>query len=135
MKIFGWKAGMFTLINDKDKIFSILCRHCCSIMDGWIPYPSTCIHAQIPSITLYAVRKHLKALKQEGLIDSDLYVDQGEERPILIRGYTVTKAGMKTNTYKLAHEVERKICQECFDIDIGDVDSLVNFEEELGWLD
>jgi NMD protein affecting ribosome stability and mRNA decay len=121
MKIFGGKAGMFTLINDKDKIFSILCRHCCSIMDGWIPYPSTCIHEQIPSITLYAVRKHLKTLKQEGLIDSDLYVDQGEERPILIRGWVVTKEGMKTNEYKLAHEIERQICKDCFDIDIGDV--------------
>jgi hypothetical protein len=100
-------------------------------MDGWIPLPSTVIHTQIPSITLYAVRKHLKALKQEGLIDSDLYVDQGEERPILVRGYVVTEKGRKTNEYKLAHETERRICKECFDIDIGDVnwDPLCDFEK------
>jgi predicted ArsR family transcriptional regulator len=90
-------------------------------MDGWIPLPSTVIHTQIPGITLYAVRKHLKALKQEGLVASDLYVDQGEERPILVRGYVVTKEGTKTSQYKLAHEVERRLCKECFDIDIGEV--------------
>lgn len=110
-------------MNDKDKIFSILCRHCCNIMDGWIPYPSTVIHSQIPSITLYAVRKHLKALKQEGLITSDLYVDHGDERPILIRGYVVTEKGRNTNEYRQAHEIERRICKECFDFDIGDVDT------------
>jgi hypothetical protein len=89
-------------------------------MDGWIPYPSTCI-AGTTGWRLYYVRKLLRQLKQEGLIDSDLYVDQGEERPILIRGYIVTEKGKKTNEYKLAHELERKICKECFDIDIGDV--------------
>ena len=110
-------------MNDKAKIFSILCRHCCSIMDGWVPYPSTIIHEHIPSITLYDVRKHLKLLKQEGLIDSVLWVDQGDERPILIRGWTVTEKGRKTNEYHLAHELERSICKECFDYDIGDVDT------------
>jgi predicted ArsR family transcriptional regulator len=99
-------------------------------MDGWIPYPSTVIHSQIPSITLYVVRKHLKALKQEGLIDSDLYVDQGEERPILIRGYVVTKKGMKTSEYKLAHELERQRCKECFNLDIGSVDQLNHLFDE-----
>jgi hypothetical protein len=114
--------GAYCMMFDKDKIFSILCRHSCSVMDGWIPLPSTVIHEQVPHITLYAVRKHLKQLKQEGLIASDLYVEQGEERPILIRGYTVTKAGQKTNEYRLAHEIERELCKDCFDIDIGDVD-------------
>ena len=108
-------------MSDKDKVFSILCNHCCSIMDGWIPYPSTCIHESMPYITLYAVRKHLKELKQEGLITSDLYIEQGEERPILIRGYTLTEAGKKTSEYKLAYDIERRICKECFDIDIGEV--------------
>lgn len=120
------------MMNDKAKIFSILCRHCCSIMDGWVPLPSTFIHTQIPSITLYAVRKHLKALKHEGLIDSDIYVEQGEEHPILVRGYIVTENGKKTAEYKLAHEIERKICKECFDIDIGEVYStLADLEKEL----
>jgi hypothetical protein len=106
------------MMNDKARVFNILCQHCCSIMDGWIPYPSTCI-AYTTGWRLYYVRKLLKELKQEGLIDSDLWVEQGEERPILVRGYIVTEKGKKTLEYKLAHEIERKICKECFDIDIG----------------
>jgi hypothetical protein len=103
-------------------------------MDGWIPLPSTVIHTQIPSITLYAVRKHLKALKQEGLIYSDLYFEQGEERPILVRGYVVTEKGKNTSDYRLAWEIERRICKECFDIDIGEADCsnlLDDFEQLL----
>lgn len=107
---------------DKDRVFNILCQHSCSIMDGWIPYPSTCI-AETTGLKLYYVRKLLKELKQEGLIDSDLWVEQGEERPILARGYIVTEKGKKTNEYQLAHEIERKICKECFDIDIGEINS------------
>ena len=109
-------------MNDKSKILFILCQHCCSIMDGWIPYPSTCIHANMPYLTLYGVRTYLKQLKQEGLITSDLYVEHGEERPILIRGWTVTKEGMKTTEYKLAYELEKARCKECFNFDIGDLE-------------
>jgi hypothetical protein len=75
----------------------------------------------MPGLTLYKVRKYLKELKATGLIDSDLYVDQGEERPILVRGYIVTPEGRNTKEYEMAHELERRICKECFDIDIGDV--------------
>ncbi len=121
-------------MRDKDRVFNILCQHCNSIMAGWIPYPSTCI-AETTGWRLYYVRKLLKELKQEGLIDSDLYVDQGEERPILIRGYVVTEKGKNTNEYRLAHEVERKICKECFDIDIGEVSTLSDLEKELDRLD
>ena len=47
---------------DKDRVFQILCDHCCSVMDGWIPYPSTCI-AGSTGWKLYYVRKLLKQLK------------------------------------------------------------------------
>jgi DNA-binding PadR family transcriptional regulator len=94
-------------------------------MDGWVPDPSTCI-AGTTGWRLYRVRKLLKELKQEGLIDSDLYVEQGEERPILVRGYVVTEKGKQTAEYKLAWEMERKICKDCFDIDIGEVDKTVD---------
>lgn len=90
-------------------------------MGGWIPYPSTCI-AITTGWSLYKVRKLLKELKQEGLITSDLYVDRGEERPILVRGYIITEKGKKTQEYKLAHETERKLCRECFNFDIGNLD-------------
>lgn len=122
------------MIDDKAKVFSILCRHCVSIMDGWIPYPSTCI-AGTTGWRLYYVRKLLKELKQEGLINSDLYVDHGDERPILIRGYTVTEKGKKTAEYKLVHDIERKICKECFDLDIGGTYALSELEEAFDWLD
>lgn len=122
------------MMNDKARIFNILCQHCTSIMDGWIPYPSTCI-AETTGLRLYYVRKLLKELKQDGLIESDLYVEQGEERPILVRGYVVTEKGKKTTEYKLAHEVERKICKECFNIDIGEVSTMHALEKELDWLD
>lgn len=122
------------MMNDKARVFDILCQHCCSIMDGWIPYPSTCI-AGITGWRLYYVRKLLKELKQEGLIDSDLWVEPGEERPVLVRGYIVTEKGKQTDAYKLAHEVERKICKECFDIDIGEVNYWPDVEKEFDWLD
>lgn len=108
---------------DKNSIFYVLCRHSVSIMDGWIPFPSTCI-AQVTQIDLKTVRKELKRLKKEGLVDSDLYVEMGEERPILVRGYIVTKKGMETEEYKHAHEMERRICKEVFDFDIGEVGHL-----------
>jgi hypothetical protein len=122
------------MMNDKARIFSILCQHCVSIMDGWIPYPSTCI-AETTGWRLYYVRKLLKELKKDGLIDSDLYVDRGEERPILVRGYVVTEKGKKTAEYKLAHDIERKICKECFDLDIGGMYALSELEEAFDWLD
>lgn len=108
---------------DKNSIFYILCRHSVSIMDGWIPYPSTCI-ARSTQLDLKTVRKELKRLKKEGLVDSDLYVEMGEERPILVRGYIVTEKGKQTEEYKHAHEIERRICKEVFDFDIGEVGHL-----------
>lgn len=108
---------------DKNIIFYVLCRHSVSIMDGWIPYPSTCI-AHSTQIDLKTVRKELKRLKKEGLIDSDLYVETGEDRPILVRGYIVTEKGKQTEEYKHAQEIERRICKEVFDFDIGEVGHL-----------
>jgi DNA-binding PadR family transcriptional regulator len=115
-------------------IFYSLCLHSCSIMDGWIPYPSTCI-SYTTKIDLPVVRKELRRLKKEGLVDSDLWVERGEERPILVRGYVVTEKGKATDEYRTAWELERRICQECFDIDIGDIDrqsdELDDFEKML----
>ena len=107
-------------MNDKDMVFYQLCQHHCSIMDGWVPYPSTCI-AETTGWKLSYVRKLLRELKRDGLIDSDLYVEQGEDRPILVRGYIVTEKGRQTKLYEVAHETERKICKEVFNWDIGDV--------------
>ena len=110
------------MMQDKDVVFKILCDHCCSVMDGWIPYPSTCI-AGSTGWKLSYVRKLLRQLKREGFIDSDLYVDTdpGLDRPALIRGYVLTETGMKTAEYEAAWETGRRICKECFKFDIGTV--------------
>lgn len=112
-----------SLIMDKNSLFYIICRHCVSIMDGWIPVPSTCL-SHLTGMSLYQTRKKLKELKEQGLVDSDLYVEMGEERPILVRGYIVTEKGKQTEEYKHAHEAERRICKEVFDFDIGEVGHL-----------
>lgn len=112
-------------MNDKDRVFEILCHHSVSVMDGWVPYPSTCIAGSLGWKLSY-VRKLLKQLKQEGLIDSDIYVETGPEldRPILVRGYVLTQEAKKTPMYEIAWETERKICQECFKFDIGSLSEL-----------
>lgn len=111
-------------MNDKDRVFYQFCRHTASIMDGWVPYPSTCI-AGVTGWKLSYVRKLCRQLRDEGFIESKLYVETGEDldRPALIRGYLVTEKGRKTELYKVAHETERKICKECFGIDIGDLET------------
>lgn len=122
-------------MSDKDKVFEILCHHSVSVMDGWVPYPSTCI-AGTTGWSLYKVRKLLKELKREGLIDSDIYVETGPDldRPILVRGYVLTKKALDTEAYEIAWEAERKACQECFKFDIGPCDKKV-VDEEDGWID
>lgn len=105
-------------MSDKEQIFSTLCMHHCSIMDGWVPYPSTVLSKQL-GISLYKTRKYLKELKTEGLIDSDIYIENGWDKPIIVRGYVVTKMGRLTETFENAYQKERELCKECFGIDIG----------------
>ena len=81
----------------------------------------TCTVQYTTGWKLSYVRKLLKQLKLEGLITSDLYVDTDHDldRPALIRGYTLTTAGMNTQAYRLAYEQEREACKQCFGFDIG----------------
>ena len=119
-------------MSDKDKVFEILCQHCVSVMDGWVPYPSTCIAGSLGWKLSY-VRRLLKQLKQEGLIDSDLYVETGSDldRPILVRGYVLTKKALDTKQYETAWETERQACLECFKFDIGPANKKVVDEESF----
>ena len=121
------------MMTDKEQIFSILCNHYCSAMDGWVPYPSTIIHKHMSHLSLYKVRKLLKELKSEGLIDSSIYVETGDDldRPILVRGYEITKKALDTPEYERAWEAERELCKKCFEFDIGPVRK----EEEDEWID
>ena len=103
-----------------DEILYCLCRHCVGIMDGWRPFPATVI-AETIGISVHKVRYHLRKLKAKGLVDS--FHDGGitEEGDVFCYwGWTITKDAFSTEEYKKAHEKERDICKECFDIDIGE---------------
>ena len=87
-------------------------------------------------INMHTVNKAYTVLKQEGLIDSDIYVETGPDldRPILVRGYVLTQKALDTKAYEVAWEAERKACQECFKFDIGPCDKKV-IDDEDGWID
>ena len=102
-----------------NEILYRLCRHYVSIMDGWIPFPSTCL-AQVCEMTLYNTRKELKKLKEQGYVVSDRYCEMTEEGNCLINGYTITEKAKETEEYKKAYDEERELCKQCFEIDIGE---------------
>ena len=104
-----------------DEVLYDLCRHCVSIMQGWIPLPSTCI-SQTMGMSLYKTRKELKRLKELGLIVSVCYCHVGEDGNYLMRGYQITDKAKTTQEYKKAWNEEREICKKAFGIDIGEVD-------------
>lgn len=95
-----------------------LCRHCVSIMQGWIPMPSTCLSKTLGK-SLYQTRKELKRLKEQGLIDSVRYCGVYEEGNYLMCGYRITDKAKATQEYKKAWNEEREICKKVFGIDIG----------------
>lgn len=94
-----------------------LCRHCVSIMDGWVPYPST-ILSKVCDMSLYKTRKELKRLKELGYVKSDRWCNVEEDGNYLVSGYTITEKAKETEEYKKAHAEEANICKWCFDIDI-----------------
>lgn len=83
-----------------------LCLHCVSIMDGWLPYPSTAL-SKVCGMSLYKTRKELKKLKEQGLIESCIHISDDEEFFIL-RGYTITEKGRKTKEYEKAWQKKKK---------------------------
>lgn len=105
----------------KITIFWYLCNHYCSVMDGWVPYPSTLLHKHLPQLSDYKLKKYLKELKEEGWITSDMIIEEGYEHPWIIRGYTITDKARNTFIYKSCHERERRLCKKVFDFDIGPV--------------
>ena len=98
-----------------------LCFHCVSIMQGWIPMPSTCL-SQTLGISLYKTRKELKRLKEDGLVKVVRYCEVGEDRNYLMCGYQITDKTKTTPEYKRAWEEEREICKQALVIDIGGAD-------------
>lgn len=100
-----------------NRVLYTLCRHNLNIMDGWLPFPSTAI-SRILDISLYKTRKELKKLKEQGLVESCIDSISDDEGTCVLRGYRITEKAKETEEYKKAFEEERKICKECFGIDI-----------------
>lgn len=95
-----------------------LCLHCVSIMDGYMPYPST-ILSKSCNLSLYKTRKELKSLKEQGYVVADRYTENTEDGQILLNGYTITEKAKETEEYKKAFEVERKIVKDVYGFELS----------------
>lgn len=105
-----------------DEILYTLCRHNVSIMDGWYPFPATAI-ARALDMSVNKVRYHLRKLKQQGIVDSIREGGMTEYGEVFCyNGWHITEKAHDTNEYKKAYEEERKLCKECFGIDISNAD-------------
>ena len=100
-----------------NKVLLYLCSHCVSIMDGYIPFPSTVL-SKVCGLSLYKTRKELKTLKEQGYVIADRYTEVTEDGNILLNGYTITDKAKETEEYKTAFECERKIVKEIWGFDL-----------------
>lgn len=97
----------------KIKVFDSLCRHCCSLLDGWTPYPCTVIAKHL-GISVYKCRKAMRELVDEGLAERISCVFDPEESMLPYNGFTLTKKGMKTGIYRYNAKKEAEICVRFF---------------------
>ena len=103
-----------------DEILYTLCRHNVSIIDNWHPLPATTI-ANMLDVSVHKVRYRLRKLKEQGFVNSCHEGGQTEDREVYCCwGWTITDKAFHTNEYKKAHDEERELCKECFNIDIGE---------------
>jgi len=104
--------------KEVDEILYTLCQHNVSIMGGWCPFPATAI-AKTLDMSVHKVRYHLRKLKQQGIVDSIREGGMTEYGELFCNnGWHITEKAHDTNEYKKAYKEERKLCEECFDIDI-----------------
>ena len=112
-----------------DKILYRLCRHNVGIMDSWHPYPATAI-AETLGISVHKVRYHLRKLKKEGLVDLFQEGGMSEDGKVFCYwGWTITEKAHSTAEYKKAYEEERKLYEECFGYDIGELNEHIEEEQ------
>lgn len=106
-------------VNRMDEILLKLCRHNTSIMDGWHPFPATCISKSL-GIPVGKVRYHLKKLKEKGLVESVREGGMTEDGEVYcLHGWHITDRAKETAEYKRAVREERDLCMECFGFDCG----------------
>ena len=98
-----------------NKILYALCWHCVGIMDGWRPYPARAV-AQQAGVSLYAARKELRRLKQEGFVDTICEKPSANdcENMLPYHGWTITPKAYDTEEYVAAANKEAAICADCF---------------------
>ncbi len=101
-----------------DNILYSLCKHHVSIMDGWHPFPATCI-AEMLNISVHKVRYHLRKLKQQGFVESFHEGGQTEDGYVYcLHGWKITEKAKNSDEYKKAFEQEKELCKKCFNIEI-----------------
>lgn len=98
-----------------NQILYALCRHCVGIMDGWRPFPAWAV-AQQAGVSLYAARKELRRLKQEGIVDTISEKPSADDCECVVpyHGWTITRKAYDTEEYIAAANKEAEICAECF---------------------
>ena len=101
-----------------DKILYDLCQACVSIMDGWHPYPATCIAERLNQ-PVGKVRYHLRKLKKDGLVYSFHEGGMTDDGAVFCsQGWGITEKAKDTEEYKKAYKEEVELCKKCFGIDI-----------------
>ena len=98
-----------------NQILYALCRHCVGIMDGWRPFPAWAV-AQQAGVSLYAARKELRRLKQEGIVYTISEKPSVDDCECVVpyHGWTITRKAYDTEEYIAAANKEAEICAECF---------------------
>lgn len=95
-------------------IFKYYCNFTACVMNRIHVLPSTVVSRGL-GISLYKTRKYIKELVADGLLKSDIVVDNYDDDypPILVRGYCLTKKGFETEEYKNAWEKELELLKRC----------------------
>lgn len=86
-----------------------LCRHCVSVMDGWMPYPAWAIAKQT-GVSVSTARRRLRKLKEQGYVRTVCEnLAPSDEMPAPYRGWAITKKSKETEEYKKAYNEEMEI--------------------------
>ena len=96
-----------------DEVLYSLCQHDCNIMECWVPYSCTAISAQL-GISVYAARKCMRKLVENGLAVRDSMILDSEESYLPVVGFCLADNGRTTEAYKRASKEEAKYCAEIF---------------------
>ena len=112
------------------KVFRTLCWHDNDIMSGWVPLPTTIIAQQL-GVSVYQVRKHMKALVEDGLATKTSCVLNSEDSCLPYHGFTITDKGRKRGIYHYTSLRSARIAAAGFG---GSVESFLPTGFDVRWL-